>query len=380
MYLLSSKTREQSIGACEASLREPSIFGKNYYLKELGNKYTTEGKKLENPETLTVVSDTQEITLKEMWEEFIEYKLKSGEICETTYITRFKRTFTNFLAPFFHRQLSYELAESILSAVKEKNSNMSNMRKMLGSLSQGCERLAKQGKLKENYFVDTQETIVIPRKCQHAHEDMDRRAFTIDERDKIIAAFYTSTIKGERRTGALVEFLFLTGCRLGEAFALKWKDIGEDSILFDESYSSETKITKSTKTDTIRYFKTTGLKRLNKLLERIKPAHFSPEDYVFTTVTGKQYGRAKLSSLWLGIDKSKNDVSYYYAGVVLKLAEKGEISEYLKPSSTRHTFITIQIRNGADPMLLAECCGNGLDIIYQYYLDKYEPDTELIDV
>lgn len=371
MYLLSApKSKEQQThGISERTLC------KNKYLKESGSKYTTGNNKLQGDTSVIPM------TLKEMWEEFIQYKLESKEICETTYIIRFKRTYTYFLMPFFDRELSDELALDILSTIKNKNSNMRNMRQLLGCLSQACERLIKQGKLKKNYFLDSQESIIIPRKPLHSYDDdSDRRAFTREERDKIIAAFYSSTIKGEKRAGALVEFLFLTGCRLGEAFALKWKDIESDFISFDESYSTETKITKSTKTDTARPFKKKGLNRLNDLLERIKPTDFSPEDYVFTTVTGKQYTRLKLSSVWLGIDKSKKGTRYYYSGVISKLVKTNEIKQYLKPSSTRHTFITIQIRNGADPKLLAECCGNGLDIIYQYYLDKYDPNTELIDV
>lgn len=371
MYLPSTqKNKEQQMwGVSKETLC------KNKYLKESGSKYTTGNNKLQADASVIPM------TLKEMWQEFIQYKLDSKQICETTYIISYKRTFTYFLMPFFDRELSDELALDILSTIKNKNSNIRKMRQLLGHLSQACERLIKQGKLEKNYFLDSQESIIITRKPLHSYDDdNDRRAFTREERDKIIAAFYSSTIKGEKRAGALVEFLFLTGCRLGEAFALKWEDIKDDVIWFDESYSTETKITKSTKTNTVRPFKRKGLNRLNCLLERIKPIDFSPEDYVFTTVTGKQYTRLKLSSIWLGIDKSKKGIRYYYSGVITKLVKSNEIKQYLKPSSTRHTFITIQIRNGADPMLLAECCGNGLDIIYQYYLDKYDPSTELKDV
>ncbi|BAZ12603.1 phage integrase family protein [Calothrix sp. NIES-4071] len=371
MYLLSApKNKERQMYA----ISQETLRKKNY-LKESGSKYTA-GNNKPQPDTSIIP-----MTLKEVWFEFIEYKLESKQICQTTYIIRYKRTYTYFLMPFFDRELSDELAEDILLTIKNKTSNMRNMKRLLSCLSHACERLIKQGKLKKNYFLDLQESIILPRKPLHSYDDdEDRRAFTREERDKIIAAFYSSTIKGEKQAGALVEFLFLTGCRLGEAFALKWEDIESDLIWFDESYSTETKITKSTKTNTARPFKRKGLNRLNTLLERIRPTNFSPEEYVFTTVTGKQYTRLKLSSVWLGIDKSKKCNSYYYPGIVSKLVKSNEIKQYLKPSSTRHTFITIQIRNGADPMLLAECCGNGLDIIYQYYLDKYDPTTELMDV
>ncbi|MDJ0649591.1 MAG: hypothetical protein QNJ60_12880 [Xenococcaceae cyanobacterium MO_188.B19] len=38
----------------------------------------------------------------------------------------------------------------------------------------------------------------------------------------------------------------------------------------------------------------------------------------------------------------------YSPGVVTRLVQDGEISQYLKPSATRHTFITIQAHAGVD--------------------------------
>ena len=169
---------------------------------------------------------------------------------------------------------------------------------------------------------------------------------------------------------SLVEFLFLTGCRLGEAFAFKWKDVKPERgwIVFDESYSSETKITKSTKTDVIRIFKIQGYTRLINLLNRVKTHNFDPDDYVFTTLGGKQYNRLNLSALWLGLNKSKKENKYYSPGIVTKLVQDGKISHYLKPSATRHTFITIQAHAGVDLKLLADSVGNSVDVIYDHYL------------
>ena len=48
--------------------------------------------------------------------------------------------------------------------------------------------------------------------------------------------------------------------------------------------------------------------------------------------------------------------------------QDGEISQYLKPSATRHTFITIQAHAGVDLKLLADFVGNSVDVIYDRYL------------
>lgn len=53
----------------------------------------------------------------------------------------------------------------------------------------------------------------------------DHKAFTLQQRDLIIEAFETSKYS---HYASLIKFLFWTGCRPGEAFALTWQDISED--------------------------------------------------------------------------------------------------------------------------------------------------------
>jgi len=115
------------------------------------------------------------------------------------------------------------------------------------------------------------------------------------------------------------------------------------------------------------------------LIDRLKIREHTNNSYVFTTIQGKQYDRYKLSALWLGIDKSKNGVEYYYPGVVTRLIEEGKIAQYLKPSATRHTFITIQAHNGTDLKLLADSVGNSVDIIYNHYLGVNK-DATIADI
>lgn len=310
-----------------------------------------------------------ELKLGELWLEFAEYKLKTGQIHETTYLTRYKRTFLNWLKPYLDEPLSRELAETIIFEVS-KNANKDNLKKMIGALSEACERAIHNGNLSKNYFWGLQDTIKSPRRSQQLTEEEDYRAFSREERDIIINTLRTSDKKSEKTIADLVEFLFLTGCRLGEAFALKWNDIKLDKgwIVFDESYSTETKITKCTKTNTIRIFRIKNYTRLLDLINRMKTRIHSQVDYVFISPNGEKYNRFKLNQAWNGIDKSKNGVPYYYPGVVTRLVKERKVSQYLKPSATRHTFITIQAHNGTDLKLLADSVGNSVDIIYNHYL------------
>jgi len=306
--------------------------------------------------------------LKDVWLEFVEYKRKSGLISETTYRTRYNRTFANWLKPYLDETLSYELAEKILFELLKSGINKANLKKLIAALKEACNRALNKGNINQNFFADLGGNIKVAKKSRQLSDEEDYRAFSVQERDIIIEAFKQSDKKAEKKIADLVEFLFLTGCRLGEAFALKWIDIKPDWIVFDESYSSETGITKSTKTDTIRIFRLKGYTRINQLLTRLKDKPYKSSDYVFTTLNGKQYDRFKLSALWLGLDKSKNGVKYYYPGVIARLVAEGKISQYLKPSATRHSFITIQAHTGTDLKLLADSVGNSVDIIYNHYL------------
>jgi len=332
------------------------------------------------PSNVLIHPAQQQTKLKDIWQDYIEYKFKSGKISETTYRTRYKRTFSNWIAPYIDEPVSQELAERISSELLASQVNRANLKKLLTALKEACDRAINQGIITRNYFINIGEGIKLPSKSKQLLQEEDFRAFSKQERDTIIKAFRESEVDGEARIADLVEFLFLTGCRLGEAFALKWSDIKRDWIVFDESYSSETKITKCTKTDTIRIFRSKGYTKLQNLLKLLSERHkFSSNDFVFQTLSGKQYDRFKLSALWLGIDKSKAGTKYYYPGVVTRLARENKISGYLKPSATRHTFITIQSHAGVDLKLLADSVGNSVDVIYNHYLGV-DKDAKIEDI
>lgn len=194
---------------------------------------------------------SQSLTLGELWQEYIEYKYRLGKIAETTYRTRYKRTFSNWLKPYYQKKLSFDLAEQIVKELLEKQVNKVNLKKLLSALKEACDRAIGQGKITRNYFTSLIENIRLSKKSNQLQEEEDYKAFTKEERNAIVEAFSLSDKQSERQIADLIAFLFLTGCRLGEAFALKFEDLKQNYIVFDESYSSETGVTKSTKTDTV---------------------------------------------------------------------------------------------------------------------------------
>jgi integrase len=310
-------------------------------------------------------------TLETLYKDYVKWKIDTGRISETTLKTRYERMYWHWLTPFLKEPVNPELVSRIAKDLKAKNLCKINLKKLFSALSEMGERAVRKGFIIKNYFYELKEIdLRIVKKSSQLAEEENYKAFTLEERDLIVDTFKNSPKKSDNRIADLIEFLFLTGCRLGEAFALKWNDIKEKWIVFDESYSSETKITKETKTKVTRIFKTKGYPKLIQLIERVKKN--SPKatlnDYVFQTLTGEQYDRAKVSALWYGRATSKNGKPYFSEGIVTKLAKQGKISQYLKPSSTRHTFITLQAQAGVDLKLLADSCGNSVDTIYSHYL------------
>lgn len=204
--------------------------------------------------------------------------------------------------------------------------------------------------------------------------EADKRAFTAIERDIIINAYYESEKAGERQIAPLIEFLFLTGCRSGEAFALVWDNVKFDNncVVFGTSYSSTIKAVKVTKNDSIRLFYL--YPRLTELLKRIKPDDAKPNDLVFKQENGRTFNSDHHGHSWLGRSQTKkNGKTYHYPGVVTRLVEEGKITQYLPPYNARHTFITLTAHaNKENPSclaLLAASCENSVEIIIKHYLD-----------
>ncbi|MGL5876559.1 MAG: tyrosine-type recombinase/integrase, partial [Xenococcaceae cyanobacterium] len=156
--------------------------------------------------------------------------------------------------------------------------------------------------------------------------------------------------------------------REGEAFALKFDDLKQGYILFDESYSTEAKTTEATKTYTTRLFRTEGYGKLERLLAYKKKTAQPGQEFVFVTDSGEQFNRLKLAATWQGKEKGSKKKPNYRLGVVTRLVEQGIISRYLKPSAMRHTFITLQVQAGTDVKLIADSVGNSVNTIYKYYL------------
>jgi integrase len=199
--------------------------------------------------------------------------------------------------------------------------------------------------------------------------DEDRRAYSPHEAVAIIEEFaHHGKTKGVYKD--LVEFLFLTGCRTSEALGLRWIDVSDDcsEITFRHSYCRWSKELKDLKT--ARHGKTSRKfpsgEKLKLLLLRIRSQikDFNPKDYVFNR-NGSPINYTSFHAIWAGHKDNRG-------GVIKRLIKENKISTYLKPYSTRHSFITWQLAKGQTPANVAKLVGNTPEMIYQHYVSADE--------
>ena len=226
----------------------------------------------------------------------------------------------------------------------------------------------------ENPYKELREDVVgksnrqKPKHIQEISEeesDNDYRGFSYKEAGAIVEKF---SCPEERQVvyKDFVNFLFLTGCRTGEAIGLRWQDINEDcsEINFCRSFCSISKKLKPLKN--ARYGKPSRkfpcgekLKELLLNLRNSQAENFSPKSFVFS-LNGNPINHKTFYLAWTGRKDGRD-------GVIVDLMKQGKIKTYLKPYATRHTFITLQLKVGVTPANVAQLVGNSPEMIYKHY-------------
>jgi integrase len=150
-----------------------------------------------------------------------------------------------------------------------------------------------------------------------------------------------------------VQFLFGTGCRLGEAIALQWKHLSADFATAWIGHSIADGQRKSTKTGKARtvLLNSQVLEMLKNQYEAVRP---KPDDLVFPSPSGKF------------ID-SRNFRNRAWKTIL----ERCHI-DYRKPYCTRHTAISHALANGANYLQVAEATGHDPKVLHQSYASAIE--------
>lgn len=198
-------------------------------------------------------------------------------------------------------------------------------------------------------------------------EDNDYRGYSHDEARAIIekAAHYGRP-HGVYRD--LIEFLFLTGCRTGEAIGLRWEDVTEDfgQMTFRHSYCISSKGLKDLKTakigNTSRKFPCgENLRQLFRKIHESKTNYFLDGKNFIFNLNGSPIKHDSFYRTWAGQKNART-------GIVETLIKEGKVKTYLKPYATRHSFITWQLKAGQTPANVAKLVGNSPEMIYKHYV------------
>ncbi|MEG4360159.1 hypothetical protein QUB42_32615, partial [Microcoleus sp. Aus8_D1] len=383
------------------------LFDPTFVKYGLAVKYTSAALKLAAPPIVE-----PEMTVGAMWEEYLLWKQPQLE--PTTFRLRFCKTYTNLIKGLVwdketqsFNQSSYSIWDlSISNTVGEilfkATTGQENKQKSLAALSEAFTRLQSLGKTKL-----TIDPFVIENKAENKtdkykstvnadgterewwdipdnesdNDERDKRCFSKADMVTIIDAFYNHKNASPRELAPLVEFRFLTGCRSGEAFALRWRDCfrgkEQNNIVFSRSYNGQIKNVQVTKTGETRIFKM--YPKLRELLLRIKPENAKSTDLVFTKLNGKHWDTGAVTELWHQKQEKHNGKKYAYSGVVTQLATDGLIDGYLPFYNCRHTFISLQAHAGTDLFLLATACGNSVEVIQKHYLG-IDPNVSFTDI
>ncbi len=184
-------------------------------------------------------------------------------------------------------------------------------------------------------------------------KDTNWAAFTLTERDRIIAAFDEL----EPYYSAWVRFLFWTGARPEEAAALRWEHISPDcrEIFFNEALpigQTEPQATKN-----YRSTRFPAGDRLSRLLRQQKPVECDRGLWVFP---GKEGGRMHYT----------NFQRRHWRPIVLHLAAQGAIAFYLSQYHCRHTWITGALAAGMSVQDVSYLARVSTAVIYAHYASR----------
>lgn len=279
------------------------------------------------------------LSLLEVWNLYSEYK--KPQVAITTYLNSYASRYAHHL----ERLPSHQLEDSLL--IRDhliKTLSPYTAQQMLQQLNAACSWALDSGVITQNPFLGMAQEIKLK-----SGGDID--PFTSKERDAILQAYEAHPLY--KHYHPFVCFLFLTGCRTGEAVGLKWKNVSNDlkHITFAETYNSKYHLYKETKTGKTRRFPCNAT--LQELLSSIPRG--DREEHLFKSKTGKTMTNDKF------FDRGG------WKRIIDELVFVGKVERYRVPYTTRHTFITLALEAGLTVPQVAKLVGNSPQVILKHY-------------
>ncbi|MEA5516216.1 tyrosine-type recombinase/integrase [Nodularia sp. UHCC 0506] len=294
-----------------------------------------------------LITQSNKYTLLELWNKFTRFK---EQFLEQSTIHR-NYGFTSRVIAALPNGSEIDIKDYLL----EKYS-YHTARTVIADLSRCHDWAINEKLISDNPF----QKMKLPKQKKSSQEEI--AAYTLEQRDLIISAFENH--KKYSYYSQIIKFLFWSGCRPGEAIALRWGDISPDctKITISKSYSNRIKRTKGTKNGKRRIFPCATGGKLQSLLLEMRSRQPKADELVFTIPTGEQLSPRILDKFWRGYRVN----NYLYPGVVRELADQNLIP-YLKLYSCRHTFATWAIATGSTIDKVAYWLGDDVQTVLTYY-------------
>ena len=282
--------------------------------------------------------------LAEVWAAYCEFR--RGQVAPSTYArdyNKFTQRLKRLQAEAPHLRNALAIRDWLLA-----NYSHETTRRTIQQFTAACRWAEESDMLAKNPFVG------IGRQLRPTRpSDTNWAAFTLEERDRIIAAIDEQS----PYYGPWVRFLFWTGARPEEAAALNWGHVSPDGreVLINEALPQGQKQAQSTKN-----YKSTRFPcgdRLARLLRQQRPYDGCRQGWVFPGVEG-------------GSMHYTNFQRRHWRPIVQELAEKGAIAFYLSQYHCRHTWITGALEAGVSVQDVSYLARVSTSVIYKHYASR----------
>jgi integrase len=286
------------------------------------------------PERQAGANQSDVLSVPGLFQRFMDYKAK-GLSAKT--MEKYRATY-NYLVKFFQNKAVDALNESAAEEFAKwqfgKKLSQDQVKRRLEEL----EACWLWHKVEQNPWKVVGDRIKVPPKQKP-------KPFTREEIQKILEGF-----GGDRHYKHylnFVEFLFGTGCRIGEAIGVRWKHVTDDcsQVWIGEQITRGNR--KATKTNRARTITLTP--KLQAMLLSRKPNKPDPEGLIFTAPKG-------------GALDDHNFRNRPWKNVITQLG-----IDYRKPYNTRHTLVSHALDLQMNPVLVAELTGHNVKTLYEHY-------------
>jgi integrase len=369
---------------------------------------------VENKKDLDLIEREKKdgVDLCDLWVKYVNFKSKM--LTATTINVDYRRRVDPALKKLPYKDVS---KKEVVIKIRDwllSYTTVDQTKRIIVQLSACCNWAVDSGLLETNYFSNLNSKIHLPKK--DAEDDIN--PFTIEERNRIIHEFQHN--RHYRHYYGLVAFLFKIGCRPSEALALTWDDVdfNNKTLTFNRVYVEglvkeylktqrrrkidnlnddvleilidvrNTQKDKQAKTDAKKHNihnliisqqqhneNNNADKNKNKFKktcenERIDNEHDFLIHYKKDNIPNNQtkdQNTQKDNLIFPSPRGGYIDWHNFTNRAWRKVLDSLPDIEYRNPYQTRHTFITLMVRNNVPIPDIARHCGNSSKVIFERY-------------